>query len=830
MGEVYRGIDTRLQRPVSIKRAQGPFTERFHGEARAISALNHPHVCTLYDVGEDYLVMELVEGETLASRLVKGPLPVAEVLRLGSQMADALATAHARGIVHRDLKPANVMLTRAGVKLLDFGLAKVIGSLVDTAPVTQGVIGTLPYMAPEQLAGTSADQRTDIYALGLVLHEMVTGRRVLVGQGEAPALDGVPERLAHVIERCLAREPEDRWQSVGDVRRELEWAARSTSPRGALEPAPLRRRSTGVVVTAALCVIAALAGAFAARRFGGASTPSSDAEVRTTIVLPAGLHLDSFVPLALSPDGTRLAFVAIDEKGTRQLYLRPLGTAEVKALPGTTGARRPFFSPDGRSIAFFADDALQRIDVDGGSPLRVCPLPGLDSGGAWGADDTIVVAIRGRGLFKVSAMGGTLERIDQVPAARNPSFLPDGRTVLYASIPPEGPALSTGFSVVSLDGTGLRQVARLSDADGTGAPVLGASAEVSQATMLPSGHLVFGQDPGFVRAMLLDPQTLRPSGPTVTLGESVERGAGAGGIAFAASSSGLLVFAGTGTDHELVWVTRQGAVTPLPTDKGAYRNPRLSPDGKTIVVSANDATRTPQAWLIDVARGARTRLAIEAIQPAWAPDGLRIAFGAGIGVAAAVVGAPLKTLVPLSTIREKIASGTDLYPTDWSSDGRYLLFQANTQQVWRLAVPDGRLEQVLDGPGDEWATDVAQDLRAVAYVSTQSGRPEVYVAAWPALDRQRAVSTQGAASPRWSRDSRELFYWQNQTLMAATVDAALGVSEPRPLFSGAFVGAAGSTAFDVASDGRFLMVKSDPRAELREITVVQHWGAASAGQ
>jgi serine/threonine protein kinase len=306
MGEVYRGLDTRLGRPVAIKRAKGPFTDRFLREAQAVSALNHPHICTLYDVGPDYLVMELVEGETLASRLSRGPMPVAEVQRVGGQMADALAAAHAKGIVHRDLKPANVMITRSGVKLLDFGVAKVVGPLAETALTTQGIVGTPAYMAPEQLSGSQVDARTDIFALGLVLHEMATRKRVDVAQGASPALDAVPERLAHVIERCLARQPEDRWQAAIDVRLELEWAARSVTPSAAAATALPRGRRLPTWGVAGLMMLAAVAGALVSLRFARAPDGGPRSTIRTTIALPSGLRLDSSVPLALSPRRSNL--------------------------------------------------------------------------------------------------------------------------------------------------------------------------------------------------------------------------------------------------------------------------------------------------------------------------------------------------------------------------------------------------------------------------------------------------------------------------------------------------------------------------------------------
>lgn len=823
MGEVYRGRDTRLGRSVAIKCSRDAFTERFHGEARAISALNHPHICTLYDVGPDYLVMELVEGESLAARLTRGALPIDQVLRYGAEIADALAAAHAKGIVHRDLKPANIMVTKSGVKVLDFGLAKFSGSLADTAVATQGVVGTPAYMAPEQLAGEAVDARTDIFALGLVLLEMATGQRMLVGHGQPAVLDGIPERLAHVIERCLARQPEDRWQSAGDVRRELEWAAKRPAPIAStnVEGQAPSRTMPRLAFIAGIALVALAAGAGISRLFMRPPQSEADVAMRTTIALPPGLRLESSAPLALSPDGTHLAFVAVDEAGLRHLYVRRLAALDATALPGTTGAMHPFFSPDGRSIGFFADGALQRVDVEGSTPLRLCPVGGTDHGGAWGANDTIAIAVRGRGMFKVSAAGGALQPIASDIRARFPSFLPDGRTILYASVGEDGRTI--GFSVVGLDGSGRRDIARLSDVNGEGAPVLGATAELAQATVLSNGIMVFGQDPGFVRALPIDPQSLSPNGSVTTIGESVERGANAGGVAFTVARNGLLVFAGTGNDHQLVWVNRQGVVTPLDVERGAYREPQLSPDEKTIALSANDETRTPNLWLIDVERGAKTRIATEALSPVWAPDGRRLVYNSRGGqVTMTTLDGPSELLLT----REQTSGvliGTAPYPSDWTPDGRSILVQADNQDIWKLSVPDRTFERVLVREGNDTDATISADGQVVSYVSNESGRFEAYVARWPSLEQKTRVSTKGGLFPRWSRTSRELFFWQGQTLMSAMVDPAFKVSVPQPLFSGAFFGAAREGGFDIATDGRFLMVKADERAELRQLTVVQNW-------
>ena len=821
MGEVYRGLDTRLNRPVAIKKSAEQFSDRFNTEARAIAALNHPHVCTLYDVGPDYLVMELIEGDTLAGRLLNGPLAMPDVLRLGAQIASALAAAHAKGIVHRDLKPGNIMLTGAGVKVLDFGIAKMSGGVGETVTVTGGMVGTPAYFSPEQLAGGAADSRSDIYALGLVLAEMATGKRLEVGQDPAARLASLPERVAHVIDRCLARDPQARWQSAADVGRELEWAARVPSTTPPAVPSAARYLSIGLASLAVLGVT--FIGIRSLRGAAGAD-PARAPAISTSIPLPAGLRLDSFAPLAISPDGTHLAFVTRNDQGGRSLYVRPLASSTVTELKGTAGASRPFFSPDGRHIGYFTSDALHRVGIDGSAPLRVCPLPGIDHGGAWGGDDTIVVAIRGRGLFKVKAAGGALETIAPDLRGAWPSFLPDGKTLLYSGFS-NAARRPVRVSTVSLDGTGRRDIARLSDEDGGGAPVLGASAEIQQVVLLPQGQLLFGQDPGYVRALPIDPATLMPLGTARTLADPVERGAGGGGIAFAAAANGLLVYAPTGNDHELVWASREGSISPIGVDRAAYRGPRLSPDGRTIVVGANDETRRPDLFVIDVERGTRSRIRTEALSAVWTPDGRRIAHnggGAALGLTSPD-GRDFETLATSAETQKLLAGGTAPYPTSFSPEGRYLLFQAGNLDVWRMNIGSRTFEPLLTGPAAEWDAVVSSDGRFVAFTSDESGRQEVYVARWPGFDGRTAVSTRGGTTPRWSKDSKEVFFWQGRTMMAAAVAPSMRVEIPRPLFSGDYFGAARDTAFDVAADGRFLLVKSDERAQLTQIAVLQNW-------
>jgi Tol biopolymer transport system component len=856
MGVVYRARDTRLDRVVAIKILPDHFAdradlrERFEREARTIASLSHPHICTVYDVGHqdgtDYLVMEYLEGETLAQRLLKGPLVAEQVLQYAIQIADALDKAHRKGITHRDLKPGNIMLTKSGAKLLDFGLAKLtqpaalsdatLSRLPRNSITGEGsIIGTLQYMAPEQLEGKEVDARTDIFSFGAVVYEMATGKKAFEGKSQAsliakiletdpPSISSLqpmtPPALERIVKSCLAKDPDERWQSAGDLAREFEWMAEAGAQSAsgvdvAQAQKGFRDRTFMYLGWATAAMLLAAFAALLFRQTTGVA-PSAASVMRTSIMLPASQRLTSEAadyPMAVSPDGTRIAYVAEEEAGT-QLYVRELRELEPKAIAGTSGARHPFFSPDGQWVGFFAEGALQRVSVAGAAPLRICNISGLSMGGSWGPDNTIVFASRGTGLYKVSAAGGVPQPLAGSDLGKWPEILPDHKTVLFST--------GNAIAIIPLSGGQRRILARTNDSSPEGAAVLGAG-YILQPRFVLSGHLVYGQSPGVIRAMPFDLESLSLKGPPVSLIDTVERAQDGGAIYFAFSDTGLLLYVPTGQHHQIVWVDRNGAETPISSDRAAFRTPRLAPNGKLIAVAVSDEIRRSDLWIYDAERGAKRRLTTEGhnLEPVWTPDGTRITFSSNGSVAEMPANG--------SGSKEELLPA-DRSPCSWSPNGQDLLFeeaQTAGYSLWRTTPGSGKASRVLLirptvgecgllSPNGHW----------VAYVSSESGRAEIYVASYPNPAEKIAVSTDGGHRPRWSRDGRELFYRQGEALMAVSVDAGatFRAGKPRRLFAGPYQGESQEMAFDVSPDSqRFLMIKSDAAANLRQINVVQNW-------
>ena len=607
MGEVYKARDTRLDRTVAIKvlpehvAADPDLKQRFEREAKTISSLNHPHICTLYDIGNqdgiDFLVMEHLDGETLAQRLEKGPVPLDQALQVAVEIADALDKAHRQGIVHRDLKPGNIMLTKSGAKLLDFGLAKlrtpgIVGTGFSAAttlsePLTARgtILGTLSYMAPEQLEGKDTDARTDMFAFGAIVYEMVTGRRVFTGDSQASLIAAIlgsqpspmstvapitPLALDRVITKCLAKDPDDRWHTAHDLTDELKWITheqgqpvgsaadvRDIVPSGAAVPSKGDRYRVGVMAAVGLVLVTALAVWWLA----GLSERAPGAVTRTTLTLPSDQRLvrtARAAPLALSPDGTRLVY-ASDDSGAARLYLRQLDQFDVTALPGTEGAEHPFFSPDGEWVGFFADGLLQKVAVAGGLPVTICDGPVVGRGSSWGPDDTIVFqpGVGSPGLLRVSASGGEPQPLTSAdPQLDNsslawPSFLPDGRALLttlnYASREPQIAVLSLESGEWQLVGDG------------------------GHARYVPPGYLVYYDETrGGLQAVGFDADRLEVLGSPISVIDSVYRSPSAGAPFFGVSLAGALVYLSGGLDRSLMWVDRRAKVHRQATSSGAF--------------------------------------------------------------------------------------------------------------------------------------------------------------------------------------------------------------------------------------------------------------------
>jgi Tol biopolymer transport system component len=846
MGEVYKARDTRLERTVALKVLPthsiptDDARRRFEREAKAVSQLSHPHICALFDVGReagiDFLVMELVDGETLQSRLGLGPLPLADVLRYGAEIADALDRAHRSGIAHRDLKPGNVMVTKSGVKLLDFGLARAIapvfpgggvsGLKTATAyePLTHegAIVGTLQYMAPEQLEGKPADARSDVFALGCVLYEMASGRRAFAGSSAAAVASGIlhadapplatlrtdaPSALGEVVRACLVKDPDERWQSAHDVKLVLE-GLRAGTPT-----APTGRVASSRTLWLAWTVAAVACLGLAATALLRAPQPSEPVRsVRFQIPPPAGTAFAGWTEattFALSPDGGTLAFVATDAKG-RRVYLRALSALEPKPLEVTAGALSAFWSPDGKSLAFFADRKLKRLDLDSGTPVTICDVrPGAGITGSWGADGQILFAsIEGDAIYRVKSEGGQPEKVCERDLAAGvqrvtwPSFLPDGRRYLYLIRKAD-----RRFRIMLGEpGRPSREVA-IAD---------------SFAQHVAPGYLVFARD-GTLLAQRFEADRAQLSGDPIALAEPVDSFGSVGWASFAVSPNGVLAYASDANRARLGWFDRAGHHQPLDST-AAMLWVRFSPDGRRALFNRADArTGNLDIWALDVARGVEARLTSDPDTETW---GLLLPGGD-------LVYSEPRTSSP-QLFRRDLATGEtrELQPSrafqevqDVTPDGKTLVFAERIGYgAWDLFTVDsagGPARPLLQTPFDEIDLRLSPDGRSAAFVSNEPGRSEIYVAPFPRLGERVRLTQEGAYSPRWSRDGRELYYLtRDRKLVAVSVSAssppALGA--PRTLFTAQ--GPYRWSSFDVAPDGRFLAIVPESLSSEQPLTVL----------
>ncbi|MDQ6803299.1 MAG: serine/threonine-protein kinase [Acidobacteriota bacterium] len=846
MGEVYRARDTRLERQVAVKILPESFADnaqfkiRFQREAKTISQLSHPHICALYDVGENYLVMELLEGETLAERVAKGPLPLADVLKYGSQIAQALGRAHRAGIIHRDLKPGNVMLTKHGAKLLDFGLAKGASSppspasdLTQQKPLTaEGmVIGTYQYMAPEQLAAEEPDARTDIFALGCVLYEMATGRRAFDGKTRtsivAAIISGEPRLLAevqpmtprafeHVVTKCLAKDPEDRWQSAADIAEELHWIAEERPADSAA-----RRSILPAIAVAAIVAIllSAATGLWFLRR------NSRDGALRyVDLTAPEGAAFVFDTSTAvLSPNGQEVAMVAKGENAPPMLWVRTLSSGSAHPLKGTENAMFPFWSPDSKQIGFFADGKLRRIDT-ASSAVEVLADASSPRGGSWGTSDMIVFSPSpGTPIHGVPARGGEDRVVTKLDVPRGhgshrfPVFLPDGKHFLFFV---QGAIQGGNVLVASLD---------------PNEPMRGVVTADAGVAFAPPDHIVFVRQ-GALRAQTFDTKSLTAVGDAVPIAERVQVSSSLNFANVSVSSNGLLTYVsgGSATLSKFAFFDIHGKELATIGTPGEQLDPRIAPDGHAVLSARPDNTGATDIWLHDLRRDVSTRLTFSPANefaPQWSPDGRTIAFSSfdrrpgDIFIKRVDEAGPGEPLIV--DFRRKVVS-------DWSRDGNYIIYHAltpgNEWDIEAYSMRDRKVIPLVHSVHPESLGHLSPDGRWLAYMSLESGKPEIYVIRFPVGNDRWQVSGGGGTMPMWSPDGHDIYFaTSDDKMMAAAVHtdgATFSADAPRLLFTTRLKASVGVTRgqYDVARDGRLLMnVAAGVEARQPSITLVENW-------
>jgi len=844
MGEVYRARDSKLRRDVALKILPAAFATdperraRFAREAQLLAALNHPHIAAIYGVEETdavtALVLELVEGPTLEDRIAGSAVPVPEALAIAEQIAEALDAAHEKGIVHRDLKPANVKLTEDGrVKVLNFGLAKALDSLGGAGAASDAsqsptltamasrlgvIVGTAAYMSPEQAKGKPVDKRTDIWAFGCVLYELLQGRRAFTGEDLTdfvvavmtkepewallPA--AVPPRIVELLKRCLKKDARERLRDIGDARTEIHEALANASTGGVTrvdDRAPRRHaRAAAWMVLGALLGAGALgAGLFSLGLIPIREVAQGAPVVRFSVSVPKGAASPQ-----ISPDGRLLAFVGLD--GPRQIWLRPLDAMEARPLSGTEDGRDPFWSPDSRFLGFFAQGKLKKIDVAGGPPVDLCDVAG-GLGGAWSRGDVIVFAPRSAGrLQKVSAAGGSplpVTSLDKV-AQRHGSavFLPDGQHLVFW-------ANTTTGGHAYLGSLASPEVKLLS--------------AVTSPPAYASGALLFRRGGTLVRQPF-DVARLEPTGDQAPVAERVSE--------FSVSLTGVLVYTPAPAPllRRLVWVDRRGAVTPLPLAAGDYGDPGLSPDGRQIALVRRDASGA-HIYVYDIERATLQKRTFEGESwfPIWTPDGRYLTFTRGPEYIGPLMRLPADGSGPAEPLVTDAQRGGEKVATSWSPEGRLLAFQNDQDVIVRDA--DGVLHPALATPAFEREGRFAPGGRWLAYRSNETGRDEVYVQSYPPGGGKWQISTDGGAQPMWGATGRELFYKSGNRMMVVAVEAseAFRAGTPRTLFEMPQPerDLGDPARYSVTPDGqRFLVVttgQGESGAGSTQIIVVQNW-------
>ena len=848
-GEVYLAEDSRLDRKVALKilpqhlSERAELRERFEREARAVSSLNHPHICTLYDIGEQdgihYLVMEHLVGETLEARLAKGALPLDQTLEYAIQIADALDKAHRQGVVHRDLKPANIMLVKSGAKLLDFGLAKLQAADTPTnlsaLPTEQAnltaegtILGTLQYMAPEQLEGKEADSRTDIFAFGAVVYEMATGKKAFEGKSQASLIGAImqtdprpmsalqpmtPPTLDHVVRRCMSKAPEGRWQAASDVMTELRWVTEVGTQPDAPPPVSARSKSRerlmgGLVVGLAT----ALAVALLAPYFTGESNQLHSIQF---LVSPPGVH-------AISPNGRHLALVRPDPDGPNMIHIRPLNSTEMRPLLGTEGVDVPsglFWSPDSRYIGFFSQGKLKKIDFSGGPPQTLCDAT-TARGGSWSREGVILFGLQADVLYKVSEDGGqpppvtTFGERGQTISHNWPQFLPDGKHFIFLSQAriPEDSSIEVG-SLDSLDRKTL----------------VGSAVKARYA----SGYLLF------IRAEVLmaqkfDERSLQTVGGPLTVADNLRTDLGIGQGIFSVSEQGVLTYAtGQLLGSQLEWFDRSGHKSGTVGELGWYSNPVVSPDGSVVAVERQGSPEaSSDIWLFDLSKGTSSRFTFDPGTekfPTWLSDGSSIIFSSIRQEGSNLYRKGADSSEPEKSIFD---STGDVKRPD-SSLGELLIYSLSSpdtrSDIWTLSLSDDPSPQsVLQGPSSEITGRLTPNGQWIAYASDESGRFEIYVQSFPPSGAKWQISHESGLQPNWREDGKELFYITYQgdvTAVEVETESKFTHGSSQPLFRVNTNLSLQRNTFDVASDGQRFLINSAIREDTSAITVVTNWTA-----